>query len=194
MPPLRIVRVVRMQGEGLQALKSSVRFVPAEGLEAYRDRPASLITTTIDLKHLDAAKATRMLSRFFSNAALEGFASLEADDGRSTQMMIVGFGPTLCSIQDLLHQCSLCSGRHSGIGERALKIGVASHQVDECGEIRFRGDGVRFSGCDVEQRACVTRCGGPHAHASVCCCCCTSSLYLKGTSVYLYHGDAACCS
>jgi hypothetical protein len=68
---------------------------------------------------------------------------------------------------------------------------MALHQIDEGGQIGLRGDGICFLGCDVEQRACVTRCGGPHAHASVCC---TSSLYLKGTSVYLYHGRAAVCS
>lgn len=127
-PPLRTVRLVRMQGEGLQALKSCVRFVPAEELERYRSRSGSLITTTLRLQHLNAQAATTMLSRFFSNAALEGFASL-SDAGTPPALMLVGFGPTLCSIRDLIQSLDVPPRGDSGVEE--LRFGVELWEVED---------------------------------------------------------------
>jgi hypothetical protein len=127
-PPLRTVRLVRLQGEGLQALKSSLRFVPAAELERYRSRPGSLIVTTLSLEHLNAQAATQMLSRFFSNAALEGFASL-SDESSPPALMIVGFGPTLCAIRDLVQSLDVPS--RGDVTAEELQFDVELWEVED---------------------------------------------------------------
>ncbi|MBK9387198.1 MAG: hypothetical protein IPN34_20475 [Planctomycetes bacterium] len=126
--PLRTVRLVRMQGEGLQALKSSLRFVPPAELEGYRNRSGSLVVTTLSLQHLNPQAATTMLSRFFSNAALEGFASIN-DGTSSPALMIVGFGPTLCAIRDLIQSLDVPARGDSGVEE--LHFGIELWEIED---------------------------------------------------------------
>jgi hypothetical protein len=152
-PPLRTVRLVRLQGEGLQALKSSVRFVPAAELERYRNRPGSLIVTSLCLEHLNAQAATQMLSRFFSNAALEGFASLD-NSSSAAALMVVGFGPTLCSIRDLIQ--SLDVPARGDVTAEELQFDVELWEVDD---VAFRSDLAAIS--DPEETAKRLRASSP---------------------------------
>ncbi|MBL8900891.1 MAG: hypothetical protein JNM84_24880 [Planctomycetes bacterium] len=102
--PLQVIRIVRLQGEGLQALKSSIFYIKPTEIDQYANRPASLVVTIIPLQYVEPQQATTMLSRFFSNAALEGFASLGTNATEQRALMVVGFGPTVNSISQLLRE------------------------------------------------------------------------------------------
>lgn len=102
--PLQVIRLVRLQGEGLQALKGSVFYIKTDDIDQYANRPASLVVTIIPLSYVEPQQATTMLSRFFSNQALEGFASMGTNATDQRALMVVGFGPTVNSIYQLLKE------------------------------------------------------------------------------------------
>lgn len=100
--PELIVRAVRMQGEGLQAIKNSVRYIEPADIEKHAGDQAMLFSSLVPLQYVEPQQATTMLSRFFSNSALEGFASLGATPGQPKGLLVIGYGPTVRGIAELL--------------------------------------------------------------------------------------------
>ncbi|MCB9883500.1 MAG: hypothetical protein H6834_17065 [Planctomycetes bacterium] len=100
--PVRVVQIVRLIGEGVQTVKSSVQYVPIDELDAYADRHGSLIMTIMPLQQIEPAHAQSMLQRFFTSSQLEGFAPLGGPQDFRKALMIIGFGPTVVAIRDLI--------------------------------------------------------------------------------------------
>jgi hypothetical protein len=99
--PELVVRAVRLQGEGLQAVRASVRFLDESAIPAHARDHGLLFSTYLPLRHVEAAQAVTMLARTFSNSALEGFGSQGGPSGEQG-LYVVGFGPTLQAMRELI--------------------------------------------------------------------------------------------
>lgn len=104
---LQVVQIVRLVGEGVNSVKSSIKYVPPEGIAEFANRPASLIVTILPLEYIEPTQAQTMLQRFFTAAQLEGFAPLGGPQDQQKALMVIGFGPTVNAIARLLREVDI---------------------------------------------------------------------------------------
>ncbi|MBL8900657.1 MAG: hypothetical protein JNM84_23700 [Planctomycetes bacterium] len=101
--PQLVVRAVRLQGDGIHAVRASTRFLDESEIPAHARDQGLLFSTYLPLRHIEAAQAVQMLARSFSNSALEGFGSQGGPSGEQG-LYVVGFGPTLQSMRELIRR------------------------------------------------------------------------------------------
>ena len=95
-----LTKVVRIGGDGLQAILENVARVPFRDLHKYAERH-SMIRTKIPLKHLSPSAVEAMLGRFFTRAQLEDFRASWIS-GRG--LLASGFGSTLQAVVKLIRR------------------------------------------------------------------------------------------
>jgi hypothetical protein len=96
----RIASVVALTQGGSQVLRASALFVPARDIAAFARHPAVLVTTFLDLPHVDVRTISNSMRTMFTDANTQQIIPV----GNSNALIVTGFGGTVAGLVRLLQE------------------------------------------------------------------------------------------
>ncbi len=98
-----IYEIIYMQGPKRGELTSSVRYVPPDELENYRNQTGVTVLTSIPTEHINPTAATNSLRPFFIGSGGQTGSQLTFGNvGNAKAVLIQGFGPQVYSAYQIL--------------------------------------------------------------------------------------------
>lgn len=99
-PRIASVVALNLNQNGSQVLRASAIFVPARDIAAFARHPAVLVTTFLDLPHVDVRTISNSLRTMFTDANTQQIIPV----GNSNALIVTGFGGTVAGIVRLLQE------------------------------------------------------------------------------------------
>ena len=95
-----IMQVISLETQERNYVKRSAHFVEPDDLDLYRERAATLITTSIMLPNTDVRTLSNSMRTMLTDANTQQIIPV----GNSHGIILTGFGPDVCDLADLIRR------------------------------------------------------------------------------------------
>lgn len=135
-------------GRGASLFKTQAPVVDYRDLDQYRDNPATLITTSIPLQHLEARNAMSALSSYFDNF-IETIRNVE----NANNLIVTGFGTTVWGVYQLLQLMDVPPYKPQPVIRQRILVHAAVNEItDVLNELVTAAQGLRQGQVQPQQQ------------------------------------------